>query len=280
MNEHFRAFSFVDRITAHEPGLRIRGGYTIPAGLDAFPGSLVAEAVGQLAAWAAMAVTGFERRPVAGLAGRIELLASIRPGQELELAAEMESADEDAVAYRGTARVNGTPVIRLEDCVGPMMPVVEFDDPRALRERFALLEGRGAEPGGFTGLPALGLDPVRDDAGGAEGAVLHVPASAPFFADHFPRRPVFPGSLLMHLNLQLAAALAGGLAPPAGGVRWTLRTVQDMKLRAFIAPGETLQLEARLNERSAAALDIGVETRRGRELVGSARLRFAPAETA
>jgi 3-hydroxymyristoyl/3-hydroxydecanoyl-(acyl carrier protein) dehydratase len=280
MSEHFRAFSFVDRITAHEPGSRIRGGYVIPADLEAFPGSLVAEAVGQLAAWAAMAAAGFERRPVAGLAGRIELLAGIRPGQELELAAEMESVDEDAVAYRGTAQVNGTPVIRLEDCVGPMMPVEEFDDPRALRERFALLEGPGAEPGGFTGLPTLGLDPVRDGAGGATRAVLHVPAAAPFFADHFPRRPVFPGSLLMHLNLQLAAALAGELPPPAGGTGWALRIVRDMKLRTFIAPAETLDLEARLNERSDTILDISVETRRGRELVGSARLRFAPGEAA
>jgi 3-hydroxyacyl-[acyl-carrier-protein] dehydratase len=103
-----------------------------------------------------------------------------------------------------------------------------------------------------------------------------VPAAAPFFADHFPRRPVFPGSLLMHLNLQLGAALAAEVAPPSPGTRWTLRTVMDMKLRAFIAPGETLELEAKLNERSGDSAAVAVETRRGKEIVGSARLLFVP----
>ena len=136
MDEHFRAFSFVDRITSVEPGVRIRGSYAIPPDLDSFSHSLVAEAVGQLAAWAAMAAVDFKRRPVAGLAGRIELLAPVRPGQMLELAAELETVDTEAVAYGGTASAEGVPVIRLEHCVGPMMPMEDFDDPQAMRERF------------------------------------------------------------------------------------------------------------------------------------------------
>ena len=44
MDHHFRAFSFVDRITVIEPGVRIAGSYTIPAGLAEVPMSLVAEA--------------------------------------------------------------------------------------------------------------------------------------------------------------------------------------------------------------------------------------------
>ena len=50
MEDHFRAFSFVDRIASVEPGVRIRGHYAIPSGLNEFPASLVAEAVGP-AAW-------------------------------------------------------------------------------------------------------------------------------------------------------------------------------------------------------------------------------------
>jgi len=55
MDPHFRAFSFVDRITSVNGGNKIRGCYTIPSGLKDFPSSLAGEAVGQLAAWAAMA---------------------------------------------------------------------------------------------------------------------------------------------------------------------------------------------------------------------------------
>src|SRR5512137_2052805 len=123
MDGHFRAFSFVDRITELRPGVAIRGCYTIPPAVPRFPLSLVAEAVGQLAAWAAMAAVDFTHRPVAGIAGKVELLSAVRPGQLLDLAAELESVDTETVGYRGTAHADGIPVIRLLDCVGPMVPV-------------------------------------------------------------------------------------------------------------------------------------------------------------
>jgi len=70
----------------------------------------VPEAVGQLAAWSAMAALDFKVRPVAGLAGRIELMSDVRPGQSLELAVEIQTAEMDAVAYGGTAQVDGSPL--------------------------------------------------------------------------------------------------------------------------------------------------------------------------
>src|SRR5580698_4896115 len=121
MDGHFRAYSFVDRITSVRPGVQIRGIYDIPAGIGEFPSSLVAEAIGQLAAWSAMAAMDFKLRPVAGIAGAVELLSPVRPGQRLELAAELESVDSEAIAYGGTAQVGGVPVVRLAHCVGPML---------------------------------------------------------------------------------------------------------------------------------------------------------------
>jgi 3-hydroxymyristoyl/3-hydroxydecanoyl-(acyl carrier protein) dehydratase len=208
MDEHFRAFTFVSRITSVEPGVRIRGTYAIPPNVGSFPHSLVAEAVGQLAAWSAMAAVDFKFRPVAGLAGKIELLSPVRPGQTLELAAELETADTEAVAYGGTAHADGVPVIKLEHCVGPMMPMEDFDDPAAMREQFGLFCRETAAPGGFRGTPPVTIESGDSETGKSKSATLHVPASAPFFADHFPRRPVFPGTLLMNFNLQLAAQLA------------------------------------------------------------------------
>jgi 3-hydroxymyristoyl/3-hydroxydecanoyl-(acyl carrier protein) dehydratase len=274
MDHHFRAFSFVDRITSVEPGVRIRGRYAIPAGIDSFPSSLVAESVGQLAAWSAMAAVNFEVRPVAGLAGNIELLAPVRPGQVLELAAELETADREAVAYGGTAHVDGVPVIRLEHCVGPMVPLEDFDDPQALRDRFALLCGEGATPGAFAGIPLLVLERAGGEKGTSVRATLQVPAEASIFADHFPRRPVFPGTLLMHKNLELAAALAGELPPPAAGGRWALRSVSDVKIRTFTPPGEKLEIEVKLQECAADAATLMVEARNARRSVGGARVNL------
>jgi 3-hydroxymyristoyl/3-hydroxydecanoyl-(acyl carrier protein) dehydratase len=222
-----------------------------------------------------MSAVKFERRPVAGLAGSISLLNAVQPGQTLELAADLETVDEEAVAYGGTAETNGQPVIRLEHCVGPMAPGAEFDDAQALRDRFAVLSGPGATPGGFGGLPAISLDRTGGEPGETARATIQVPVSAPFFADHFPRRPVFPGTLLMDENLQLAAALANELSPPASGGRWVLTSVSDVKLRAFIPPGQTLELETKVKERREEKVILSVETRLGKKVVGGALVHLA-----
>jgi 3-hydroxymyristoyl/3-hydroxydecanoyl-(acyl carrier protein) dehydratase len=274
MDSHFRAFSFVDRITGVEPGVSVRGQYAIPDTVGAFPVSLVVEATGQLAAWSAMAAINFTHRPVAGIAGRIELLSAVRPGQVLELAAEIESVDTDTVAYSGTAHADGAPVIRLQDCVGPMVPTEDFDDPRALRDRFAQLSNSGERPGTFGGVPALHLEERSGESGQSARAVLRVPSEAPFFAEHFPRRPVFPGTLLMHANLQIAASLAAEVTAGDGAV-WVPRVVSNVKLRTFIPPGETLSLEAKRNAYSATSLCIAVESRINQRLIGSAEIEFA-----
>ncbi len=279
MDDHFRAYTFVDRITSLEnDGLNIRGTYAIPSDLDNFPIALLAESVGQLAAWAAMSAVNFERRPVAGLAGGVEFFAPAKPGQTLELEANLESVDAEAVAYGGTAYVEGAPVIRLERCVGPMLPLEEFEDPQAARERFALLRGPGAECGGFRGIPVLSLDRVNAKKGESLSAILEVPQTAPLFADHFPRRPVFPGTFLMHMNLQLAAQLAKEIPPPGNGGPWRLCRISNVKLRAFIPPGDKLELEAKLTESNEDSATIAVEIRKDKRRIGGARLLLLPKE--
>lgn len=267
---HFRAFSFVDRIHAVQPGVSVRGSYAISAGLEEFSSSLVAEAAGQLAAWAAMAAVDFKSRPVAGIAGRVELLGAVQPGQTLELGANLESVDAEAVAYHGIASVDGQPVLRLHNCVGPMLPVEDFDDPQALRDRYAVLNSVGAARGAFLGLPDLAPEDVILADGTTMRANLQVPMEAPFFNDHFPRRPVFPGSLLMQNMLCLVSQLAAQLPAPAGGEAWKLQDVTGMKLRAFIPPGDALQLEAKLVQVEGTAATVSVESRRNGKLAGAA----------
>lgn len=272
MSHHFRAFSFVDRITSIQPGIAARGTYTIPPALKEFSSSLVAEATGQLAAWAAMAAVDFQARPVAGIAGLVEMLAPALPGQTLELTSEIESVDAEAISYHGSASVNGSPVLRLHDCVGPMLPVADFDDPQGLRDRFALLCGKGAAPGAFGGIPDLKLQNLTGEPGQSIRGTLELPLDAPFFADHFPRKPVFPGSLLMHFNLQLVGQLARQWPQPAGASGWKLQTIADMKLRAFLPPGENLELEAKLVELQSNAAIVSIASRRAGKPASAARV--------
>jgi 3-hydroxymyristoyl/3-hydroxydecanoyl-(acyl carrier protein) dehydratase len=201
----------------------------------------------------------------------VSLDGAARPGDTLELSASLESVDDEAIGYSGSASVNGREILKLEHCVGPMMPVTEFDDPAAVRARHALLCAEGATPGGFGGVPTLTLQPLAAQPGEAARATLQVPPAAPLFADHFPRKPVFPGSLLMHQQLQLAAAFAQEVPPPKGGA-WRLREIADMKLRSFIPPGSQLELEVKLLGRGDATAELALEARRELRLVGAARV--------
>jgi 3-hydroxymyristoyl/3-hydroxydecanoyl-(acyl carrier protein) dehydratase len=279
MDGHFRAFSFVDRVLDVEPGVRAQGRYAVPAALACFPTALVAESVGQLAAWLGMAATEFQRRPVAGLAGRIEILSDVQPGQLLDLEVELQQVDAEAIAYRGLAKSNGKVLLRLDDCVGPMLAADDFDDPLRLRDRFAVLCGPGVPPGAFPGVEGLALEEATMEPGRCQ-ATLPVPEAAPFFADHFPRRPVLPGTLLLDAMFRLAAvtpALSGGSS--RGAAAWRPCKASDVKLRAFIAPGERLDLEANVTANDADQPSLELKARAGRRSVASARVELTQRST-
>jgi 3-hydroxymyristoyl/3-hydroxydecanoyl-(acyl carrier protein) dehydratase len=273
MGAHFCAFSFVDRIVQIEPGVRALARYVIPSKLPAFPIALVAESVGQAAAWVAMAATDFRARPVAGLGGRIHILGSARPGQVLDVSVELDRLDDDAIAYRGCAQIGGTAVLQLDECVGPMLPADQFDDPAALRGRFDVLCGADGASGDFDGVDPLPLR-VTEGRGPQRRATLCVPAAAPFFADHFPRRPVLPGTLLLDAMFRLACLVAHDADPPTGGAVWSPATASGVKIRTFIAPGTMLDIDATLHEQDSQRCRLRLGAAAGGKSVASARVEM------
>src|ERR1700693_109615 len=254
MPDRLSAFSFVDRITPMEAGKRARGHFTIPAGLPAFSTCLVAEAVGQLACWVAMAQAEFRRRPVAALSGETRIVGEAAPGEILDLGVEIESCDPDAVSYGGWARVADMPVLELCRCVGPMLPLEDFDAPEAVRRDFETLCGPGKPPSRFPGITAPALSLIDRTPGQRLRAAMHVPASAPFFGDHFPRRPVFPASLLLDAQIHLSIQLAGETLP--AGRRLRPARVADAKMRSFILPGDAVEIETSMRSATDLAAEL------------------------
>jgi 3-hydroxymyristoyl/3-hydroxydecanoyl-(acyl carrier protein) dehydratase len=275
MAERFSAFSFVDRITQLEPGARAAGRYAIPDHLPRFPACLVAEAIGQLAAWASMARFGFRRRPVAGLAGETLFFGAVGPGDSLELAVELETCDEDAVAYGGTAASARGPVLELRHCVGPMLPMEEFDALEAVRADLEVLVGPGAPPGRIKALPEPAIIVTDRTPGRSLAATLHVPASAPFFGDHFPRRPVFPGTLLLDRQIELALELAREASEAGPRAELAPSRVTDVKMRTFIAPGQTVELRVELTAQSAMAFTASLAARIDGKTAATGRVEIA-----
>jgi 3-hydroxymyristoyl/3-hydroxydecanoyl-(acyl carrier protein) dehydratase len=280
MSGRFRSFSFVDRITRREAG-RIEGHYAVPTGTH-FPASLMAEAVGQLAAWSSMAQLDFAWRPVAGLATLAHYHRVPRPGDTLRLEAEIERCDAEAVAYSGKAFIEGRLALELVDSVGPMLPMAEFDAPEAVRADFHTLLGAGAAPGRFGGVPAPDLRDLQMQPDERLSATLQVPeaAAAPFFADHFPRRPVYPGTLLMDALATLSMHLAQRSAPLAEAGELVARKVSQVKIRSFTAPGTPLQLEVVLQDVDAQRARLKVAARSDDKTVASARIEVTPRSTA
>jgi 3-hydroxymyristoyl/3-hydroxydecanoyl-(acyl carrier protein) dehydratase len=239
---HFSAYSFVDRITELEGGERAKGFFLVPSHLSRFPLTLTAEAVGQLAAWNAMAHLDYKVRPVAGLAAELRFGPEVRPGQRLDLEVVIESCEPDAVSYSGWADADGVRVMELDHSVGPMLPMEEFDAPEAVRSRFQLLCGPGASGGKFPGVPEHDIEMVERVPEQRVRAILRVPKEALFFSDHFPRRKVFPGTLLLDAQIGLALKFAADWQRWAPGAQLAVTRVPDMKMRSFISPGEVLEL--------------------------------------
>jgi 3-hydroxymyristoyl/3-hydroxydecanoyl-(acyl carrier protein) dehydratase len=274
MPVRFSAFSFVDRITALEPGKRARGHFTIPAGLSEFSTCLVAEAVGQLAAWVAMAHAEFRRRPVAALSGAMRIVREAVPGEILDLGVEIESDDPDTVAFAGWARLADTPVLELSRCVGPMLPLEDFDAAEAVREDFETLCGPGAWPGRFGGIAKPDLVVIDRVPGQRLRAAMDVPVCAAFFADHFPRRAVFPASLLLDAQIGLALQLAGETLPP--GPRLRPARVTDVKMRSFILPGQAVMLEAAMRSATEGRAELSLAAMVGGKRVATGRVEIVP----
>src|SRR5260370_24797317 len=240
MTEHFAAFSFVDRLTDFIDGTRARGYFWIPEETRVFPSCLAAEAVCRLAAWVAMSQVEFRVRPVAALATETRFLGAVLPGDVLELKVDVEDCDDDRVAYGGSAFVEGRQVIALEHCVGPMLPVEDFDAPDALRERLSLLRGEGAPRGRFPGVDLSETVVLEHVPGKSLRANLNVPRQATFFADHFPRNPVFPATLLLDAQIRVAATLVQESCGPQFASPVASR-MTHFNMRAFIPPGEHVE---------------------------------------
>jgi 3-hydroxymyristoyl/3-hydroxydecanoyl-(acyl carrier protein) dehydratase len=280
MADRFSAFSFVDRITAIAPGTRGQGRFDVPAGLGRIPSCLVAEAVGQLAAWVAMAWVEFRCRPVAGLAGEVRILGEVAPGRTLDLGVEIESCDHAAVAYGGWARVAGALVLELSRCVGPMLPLEEFDDPEELRGHFAVLCGPGATPGRFQGIAESQFVLTERDPGRSVRALMQVPDSASFFTDHFPRRRVFPGTLLLDAQMRLAVMLAGDILHPGPRTHLFPHRAEDVKLRSFILPGQAVELRAETLSNAGGTATAAIAARVGGKPVSTGRVEIVQREAA
>ena len=279
----FSAFSFVDRITSIGSSGQIKGSFLIPAHLEFFPQSLVAEAIGQLAAWYAMSSLNFERRPVAALAGATKYHSEARPGERLNLEAIIESCDSESVSYSGVATAGERLIIELVDCSGAMLPQQEFDDPETIGQQFKLLETTGAKENRLAQAPCILPTDLKSDALGTLEGSLIIPSQADFFADHFPNKPVFPATLLMHALSSMVieqincSPLPNQPTNKFNQPQLAISSMARVKVRSWIAPGDQVKLRAEGLTPEIGPKQVKLSAHVGTKLVASALLSLVVA---
>lgn len=277
-------FYFVDQILELEPGRHALGVKHVTAA-DTFvrPGTegaprllscIIGEALGQLGAWSVMAARDFAVRPVAGVVGEVAITGEAAVGDAIVLDTTIDSVTDDAVHYHAVASVDGETVLRLENALGPLLPIEQFNDPEAARALFDRISFSGAPPemSQAESETAVSFEPSFDEVlslePGKEATALRaLTGREAFLTDHFPRKPVLPLSLLLESLLQL-----GGKLLDDGGPPFAPTGARKVKMNRFVEPGDVLLATLKVAEQGAgsALVKFRCEMNGGRVCVGQA----------
>jgi 3-hydroxymyristoyl/3-hydroxydecanoyl-(acyl carrier protein) dehydratase len=254
-------FLFVDRILELSPGRLIRGikhvtqdDFYLTCGDDGRPNfipSLIGETLGQLAAWNVMCTNDFTMRPVAGIVSSAHLLRPVHVGDTIQLESTIDSLDESSVRYHSSAYVGSDEVFRIDSALGPMLPMGDFIDNETIRHQFNEIYRPGEhtveigdgtmhadDENGFIYKTKMVFDKIIDCVPGQSMvAEKLVSRSAPYFPDHFPRKPVLPMTVLLECKINLAKAF---INRSNLDVNFEKCEMHRIKMSDFVLPGDSL----------------------------------------
>ncbi|GGI83367.1 hydroxymyristoyl-ACP dehydratase [Legionella impletisoli] len=250
-------FLFVDRILELTPGQMTRGVKQVTNndfyltrakdGRSCFIPSLIGETLGQLAAWNVMYSNDFTARPVAGIVSSAHLLRPVYVGETLLLESVIDAWDETSVRYHSHAYVDDEEVFRIDSALGPMLPMADFIDDATIRNQFFEIHSQSSSDENLTPKEnntltsiyfPMSFDRVLDLKPGVEMvAEMYVNPTAPYFPDHFPKKPVLPMTVLLESKLNMANEF---IQQSAFDKAYLVREMRKIKMNEFVVPGDRL----------------------------------------
>lgn len=269
-------FLFVDRILQLSPGKLARGVKHVTrddaylcsdeTGRSCFIPSLIGETLGQLAAWSVMVANDFTLRPVAGVVASARLHRPAYVGETLLLESIIESLDDQAVQYNSVARVGSEIVFTIEGALGPLLPMSDFIDAELIQCQFNEINRPGDWPQ-INLEPTFELDsnaslnsiaaPMRFDRilasepGVSLTAEKRISRAAPYFAEHFPKKPVLPLTVLLESKLNLAREF---LTRASYSQPYQVSELRRIKMSDFVYPGDILNCQVKVKQQDKQQL--------------------------
>lgn len=118
---------------------------------------------------------------------------------------------------------------------------------------------------------------TRWHPGSVGEAIKNVALSEDFFDDHFPRRPVMPGVLILEGLAQLAGLLLEASLQEKHGKngKSVLTVLERTKFRALIKPGDSLLYRAEVTSLNETGGKVKATALRGEQVVTTTEMIFA-----
>lgn len=127
--------------------------------------------------------------------------------------------------------------------------------------------------------PFLLVDRIEEIEETAEGirvvGIKNVTYNEPFFQGHFPGEPVMPGVLVLEAMGQVSAVLLKALPDMAQDFEHTrvyLTSMDNVRFRRPVKPGDQLRTEAKLKKRRGSAAFFSFRSTVDGELVAEAEM--------
>ncbi len=261
------SFSFVDRIIEHQPGQFLRAiknvcrneslFYWLPDGRRVLSPAVISESVAQTGASLKMATTNFQFQPVLLASDDATYSRVVEPGDQIEMFVRITQMDLErhSITSSGQALVNGELVYQSECSRAFLLPLADYRDPIQTQKRFVDLfkpELKDAHLGAEVGirLPAIAGHQTFESLRLLDGLLHHTPGKRvksyknvtsceTYFIDHFPRKPVVPGVMLLAIvGESCQYLLRERLDAPPRQRALIPNSIGQVRFRKFVEPGD------------------------------------------
>lgn len=277
-------FHFVDQILELVPGKKTVGvKHVTPfdfyltrnhfSNQTALMSSIVGEAVGQLCSWNIIKTFDATRRAVAGIVTEVEIHDLAPIGFSILLEAFIDQVDEQALEWYGQASINGKVILEVKPSIAPLLPMAEFNDLEEVQAHLKIIDRPHSELLSEQGNAQAFQQAIFADRLIDYDRILEVTPQtslvaqknisllAPYFRDHFPKKPVYPVSIHLQSNIQLGQHFLAKVLN-LNADEFVATKISRIKVSDFIQPGDQIVTQVTLKEQENDQLILSFRTER------------------